>query len=147
MGAVASGGGRVVNEDIVHDLCLPPEAIERVARSERAELLRRERAFRGTRSPPDLTGKTVILVDDGIATGASMRSAVAAVRSLAPARVVVAAPVAAPESVARLRGEADEVVCLLTPFDFMAVGRWYVEFPQTGDAEVRELLRAAAESA
>ena len=142
MGAVASGGRRVVNEEIVHDLRLTPDTVERVAARELAELERRERVFRGDRAPPRLEGKTVILVDDGIATGATMRSAVAAVRSSAPARVVVATPVAAAESLTRLEGEADEIVCLATPDPFLAVGRWYLDFPQTGDDEVRELLAA-----
>ena len=145
MGALASGGARVLNASIVRDLGLGDDAIERVAREERAELARRERLFRGERPSPDLRGKTVVLVDDGIATGATMRSAVAALRNGPPARVVVATPVAAPEAADVLRREADEVVCLGTPHDFLAVGRWYRDFPQTSDAEVRESLAAAAE--
>jgi len=142
MGAVASGGGRVINDDIVRELGLSAETVERVSARERAEVERRERAFRGDRPPTPLEGKTVVLVDDGIATGATMRSAVAAVRSFAPARVLVATPVAPAEAVAVLEGEADEVVCLATPEPFLAVGRWYVDFPQTGDDEVRALVDA-----
>ncbi len=145
MGALASGGARVLNASIVRDLGLDDDAIERVEREERAELARRERLFRGERPTPDLRGKTVVLVDDGIATGATMRSAVAALRNGPPARVVVATPVAAPEAAEALRREADEVVCLGTPDDFLAVGRWYRDFPQTSDAEVRESLAAAAD--
>ncbi|MEJ2667199.1 MAG: phosphoribosyltransferase [Deinococcales bacterium] len=144
MGALASGGGRVLNDDIVRELGLSADIIERVTRRERAELERRERAFRGDLPAPEMRGRTVILIDDGIATGATMRSAVAAARTLGPARVVVATPVAASESLARLRDEADEVVCLATPQPFTAVGRWYLHFPQTDDAEVRSLLARRA---
>jgi len=151
MGAVASGGARVLNASIVHDLGVSGDAVERIEREERAELARRERLFRGDRPTPELRGKIVVLVDDGIATGATMRSAVAALGNGPAARVVVATPVAAPEAVEVLRREADEVVCLGTPHDFVAVGRWYRDFPQTSDAEVRELLaeagRAQAERA
>jgi len=143
MGAVASGGGRVVNASILRDLGLGDDAVERVERDERTELARRERLFRGARPSPDLRGKTAVLVDDGIATGATMRAAVAALGNGPVARVVVATPVAAPEAAAMLRREADEVVCLGTPEDFVAVGRWYRDFPQTSDAEVRELLAEA----
>ncbi len=144
LGAVASGGFRVLNDSIVRDLGLGEATIERVARAEAAELARRERAFRGDRPAPDVGAKIVVLVDDGIATGATMRSAVAALRGAtpgrSPARLVVATPVAAPDAADALRREADEVVCLGTPHDFLAVGRWYRDFPQTSDAEVRELL-------
>jgi len=151
MGAVASGGARVLNASIVRDLGVSDDAVERIEREERAELARRERLFRGDRPAPELRDKIVVLVDDGIATGATMRSAVAALGNGPAARVVVATPVAAPEAVEVLRREADEVVCLGTPHDFVAVGRWYRDFPQTSDAEVRELLaeagRAQAERA
>ncbi|MEJ2291990.1 MAG: phosphoribosyltransferase [Deinococcales bacterium] len=140
MGAVASGGARVLNEGIVRDLGLGDATVERVTQEQRSEVERRERAFRGDRPPADLQGKTVLLVDDGIATGATMRSAVAALRSRGPERVVVATPVAAPEAVALLEEEADEVICLATPAYFLAVGRWYRDFPQTSDDEVRALL-------
>jgi len=146
MGAVASGGARVLNDAVVRDLRIAPATIERVAERERAELQRRERAFRGDRPPPEVAGRTVIVVDDGIATGATMRSAVAALRTSGPERVVVATPVAAPEAVALLRGEAHEVVCLHTPESFLAVGRWYRDFPQTSEDEVRSLLQAAGQA-
>jgi predicted phosphoribosyltransferase len=149
LGAVASGGFCVLNDSIVRDLGLGEATIERVARTEGAELARRERVFRGDRPAPDVGAKIVVLVDDGIATGATMRSAVAALRGAppgrSPARLVVATPVAAPDAAEALRREADEVVCLGTPPDFLAVGRWYRDFPQTSDAEVRESLAAAAE--
>jgi predicted phosphoribosyltransferase len=143
MGAVASGGGRVLNASIVRDLGLGEDVVERVEQQERDELERRERLFRGARPSPDLRGKTVVLVDDGIATGATMRSAVATLRNGPVERVVVATPVAAPDAAQMLRHEADEVHCLGTPGDFLAVGRWYRDFPQTSDAEVRELLAEA----
>jgi putative phosphoribosyl transferase len=142
MGAVASGGARVLNDAIVHDLGVDDATLERVTREQRAEVQRRERAFRGDRPPPDLRDRTVLLVDDGIATGATMRSAVAALRASLPRRLVVATPVAAPEAAALLGKEADEVICLATPMDFLAVGRWYRDFPQTTDDEVRALLGA-----
>ena len=145
MGAVASGGARVLNEGIVRELRLGDAAIERITREQSAEVERRERAFRGGRPRPDLHDKTVLLVDDGIATGATMRSAVAALRANGPRRVVVATPVAAPEAVAWLEKEADEVICLATPMDFLAVGRWYRDFPQTTDDEVRALLADRAQ--
>ncbi len=143
MGAVASGGGRVLNASIVRDLGLGEDVVQRVEREQREELERRERRFRGARPSPDLRGKTVVLVDDGIATGATMRSAVAALGNGPVERVVVATPVAAPEAAETLRHEADEVVCLGTPEDFVAVGRWYRDFPQTSDDEVRALLAEA----
>ena len=141
MGAIASGGVRVLNEDVLEQVRPPAAALERVAAAEAAELDRRERAYRGGRPPADVRGKTVILVDDGLATGASMRAAVAAVRKLDPARVVVAVPVGATETCADLRAEADEVVCLQTPAPFYAVGQWYVDFGETSDDEVRACLR------
>lgn len=141
MGAIGSGGARVLNEDIVAQLGLSEAAIERVEARERRELARREEAYRGERPPPELSGRCVILVDDGLATGATMRAAIAALRPLRPARIVVAVPVAPPDVVARLSRDADEVVCPETPEPYVAVGRWYVEFSQTGDDEVRELLR------
>jgi putative phosphoribosyl transferase len=146
MGAIGSGGARVLNEEIVAQLGLSDAAIERVEARERRELARREEAYRGERPPPELAGRCVILVDDGLATGATMRAAIAALRPLHPARIVVAVPVAPPDVVARLRREADEVVCPETPEPYVAVGRWYVEFSQTGDDEVRELLRRNWES-
>jgi putative phosphoribosyl transferase len=141
MGAIASGGVQVLNEDVVLSMGVKPAEIERVAREERVELTRREDAYRGGRPAPDVHGKTAILVDDGLATGATMRAAVAALRKLGPAHVLVAVPVGAVETCAALRRCADEVVCLDTPEPFWAVGRWYADFQQTGDDEVRDLLR------
>lgn len=144
MGAIATGGVRVMNPGVV-DMChISPEAIESVARREQEELERRQKAYRGDQPPPQLRGKCVILIDDGIATGATIRSAIKAVRAQAPARVVVAAPLAPAETVAELGREADDVVCLATPEPFMAIGCWYHEFPQTSDAEVKEYLALAA---
>lgn len=145
MGAVASGGVRVLNEQVVGTLRIPPSVIEAVAAWELEELQRRERAYRGDRPPPDVRGKTVILVDDGLATGATMLAAVKAVRQQEPARTVVAVPVAAPDTCQLLRTEVDDVVCAVTPEPFYAVGMWYEDFSQTTDEEVRELLALAAE--
>jgi erythromycin esterase-like protein/predicted phosphoribosyltransferase len=146
MGAIASGWTVVINDDIVRGLDLAPEVIERVAQAEGRELLRREQAYREGRAMPDLAGRTVILVDDGLATGASMRAAIMALRALRPGRIVVAVP-AAPESTCReLASEADEVVCATTPMPFFAVGASYWDFAQTTDEEVRQLLRAASPS-
>jgi predicted phosphoribosyltransferase len=143
MGATASGGVVVLNDDVVRDLGVPPDAIERVTQAEGRELQRREQAYREDRPPPDVTGKVVILVDDGLATGSSMRAAILALRRLGPARMVVAVP-AAPESTCQeLSAEVDEVVCATTPSPFFAVGRQYSDFTQTSDDEVRGLLRAA----
>jgi len=139
MGAIASGDVRVDNPDVL-PLALPQDMVDAVVARERAELARREALYRGNRPPVALAGRTVILVDDGLATGASMRAAIAAVRLARPARVVVAVPVAAPETCRALQGEADEVVCARTPEPFMAVGAWYEDFAQTSDAEVHALL-------
>ena len=143
MGAIASGGVRVVNDDVVDALRIPPAVLDRVAAEEARELERRQRSYRGGRPAPDVTGRTVILVDDGLATGSTMRAAVAALRQLGPARIVVAVPVAARPTCDDLRREVDEIVCLATPEPFMAVGRFYDDFSQTTDDEVRELLAAA----
>lgn len=143
MGAIASGGVRVLSEDVVRRLNLSPRAIEAVASAEQRELQRREREYRGDQPPPDVRGKTVILVDDGLATGATMRAAIAALRRQGPARIVVAVPVAAASTCEELRDIADEVVCAVTPEPFLAVGQWYHDFSQTTDEEVRELLRLA----
>jgi len=142
MGAIASGGVRVVNDDVVDALGIPASAIDRVAAEEARELQRRETEYRGARPAPDVRGRTVILVDDGLATGSTMRAAVAALRALGPARIVVAVPVAAPATCDDLRREVDEIVCFATPEPFMAVGRFYDDFSQTTDDEVRALLRA-----
>lgn len=143
MGAIASGGVRVVNRDVVEALGIPPYVLDQVAAEEARELERRERSYRGDRPEPRLAGRTVILVDDGLATGSTMRAAVAALRQQGPARIVVAVPVAAPSTCEELRREVGEVVCYATPEPFMAVGRFYDDFSQTTDDEVRELLAAA----
>lgn len=141
MGAVASGGVRVLNPDVVH--YAGPEALEAATARERRRVEERELLFRGDRGPLALTGRCALLVDDGLATGATMRAAVQAARLLGAARVVVAVPVGAAESLALLRREADEVICPLVPPSFTAVGSWYEAFPQTEDDEVRALLAVA----
>lgn len=143
MGAIASGGVIVHNEDVVAYLEVPPRILEAVAARERRELERRERAYRDDRPAPAIAGKTVILVDDGLATGTTMRAAITALRRLGPARVVVAVPTAAPDTCAALGPEVDELVCPFRPEPFSAVGRWYEDFTQTGDDEVRALLAQA----
>ncbi len=143
MGAIASGGVRVLNEDVVGDLFIPATVIDRVAQQEQEELDRRERAYREGRSPLVVQGRTVILVDDGIATGSTMRAAALALRQWQPARIVAGVPVAAAPSWERLRADVDEAVCLLTPELFSSVGYWYEDFSPTSDDEVRELLRRA----
>jgi len=140
MGAIASGGVRVLNEDLLAWYRVPRETLEAITRAERAELERRERAYRGGRAPVPLERRTAILVDDGLATGSTMRAAVEAVRRLRPARVVVAVPVGARETCQALRGLADEVICSVEPEAFRAVGLWYEDFAQTTDDEVRRLL-------
>ena len=143
MGAIASGGLRVLNEDVVRELDISTTTVDTVARAEGLELARREQLYRGQRPPPAIGGRTVIVVDDGLATGATMRAAVQALRSQAPARIVVAVPVAAPDTAALLRSEADDVVTVATPEPFVAVGRWYRDFDQVDDAEVRRALAEA----
>lgn len=143
MGAVAQSGVRVLNPDVVNTLRISEDVIVAVERRERKELERRDRAYRGKRPAPELRGKRVILIDDGLATGATMRSAIKAARTLGPAMIVVAVPMAPEDTVAALKQEADEVVCLATPEPFVAIGRWYVEFSQTSDAEVKDLLARA----
>jgi putative phosphoribosyl transferase len=145
MGALASGRVRVLNEDVVRSLDIPEEVIDAVAAEEGKELERREQSYRGDRPAPDVRGRTVILIDDGLATGSSMRAAVAALRRRGPARIVVAVPVGAPETCAEFQDEADEAVCLETPQPFYAVGMWYEDFSQTTDEEVRDILGRAAE--
>jgi putative phosphoribosyl transferase len=147
MGAIASGGVRVLNEDALHALHISDEVIEEVAAEELRELARRERLYRGDRPTPDVRGRTILLVDDGLATGSSMRAAVAALRRLGPARIVVAVPVGAADTCTSLRDDADDVVCVFTPEPFCAVGMWYDEFEQTSDDEVRDLLARADEHA
>lgn len=148
MGAIASGGVIVLNPDVVHGLNIPDKIIRSVAAQEQEEMNRREHEYRGNRPPLPVRGHAVILVDDGLATGSSMRAAVTAVRDRDPGSIVVAVPVAAAATCDELRSESevDHVVCLATPEPFQAVGQWYREFPQVSDEEVRELLqRAAAE--
>jgi predicted phosphoribosyltransferase len=140
MGAIASGGVRVLNDDVVRALQVPDDVIETVAAEERKELARRERLYRGDRTPLDVVGKTAILVDDGLATGASMRAGVAALRQMGPARIVVAVPVGSVDTCVELGDLADDVVCTYTPEPFRAVGLWYEDFSQTTDEEVREFL-------
>jgi putative phosphoribosyl transferase len=147
MGAIATGGARVLNEDVIRYLSVQPEVIEAVAHAEQIELERREQAYRGDRPTPDLQGKQVILVDDGLATGSSMRAAIGAVRTQSPARIIVAVPVAARETCEELKREVEELVCLRTPEPFSAVGLWYDDFSQTSDEEVRDLLQRASQSA
>ncbi len=144
MGAIASGDVQLLNEQVVRMLGIDDATIDEIARREARELARRERAYRGERPPFEARGRQVILVDDGMATGATMRAAVAAVRAMAPARVIVAVPTAALDTCELVRAEADRVVCLDTPEPFMAVGCWYRNFEQTSDAEVRDLLEEAA---
>jgi putative phosphoribosyl transferase len=143
MGAIAPGGVRLLNAEIVAQLGIPDAAIEEVTAREQTELERRQRAYRGDRPEPEVRGRCVILVDDGLATGATMRTAIKALRERQPKRIVVAVPVAPKETIATLRGEADEVICLATPAPFWAIGGWYQDFPQTSDAEVKSLLALA----
>lgn len=145
MGAIASGGTRVLNPEVVRGLGIPQEIIERVAEREQMELEAREWRYRGDRPPLDVRDKTVILVDDGLATGSTMRAAALALRNKQAKRVIIAVPVAPPQTCQELRDEGYEVVCAATPEPFLAVGQWYREFSQTTDEEVRELLDRAAE--
>lgn len=141
LGAIATGGVRVLNDHVVRGARVSPEQIEAVAAREQAELERREREYRGGRPPPEIRGRVVILVDDGLATGATMRAAAEAVARQGPARVVIAVPVAAAETCRALSRQVDEVVCAETPEPFWGVGMWYQDFGQTTDEEVRALLR------
>jgi putative phosphoribosyl transferase len=145
IGAIASGGVRVLNEDVVRWYNIPDRVIDAIAKRETAELERREREYRAGRPMTELRGRVVILVDDGLATGSTMRAAVQAVRALNPARVIVAAPVGAPETCDQFADIADEVICARTPEPFSAVGLWYRDFSQTTDEEVRELLQRHAQ--
>ena len=143
MGAIASGGVRIVSDSVVEALGIPDRVIATVAAAEAQELERRERIYREGRLFPDVRGRTVILVDDGLATGSTMRAAAVALRSLGADRLVAAVPVAPRESCDAIRDAVDEVVCAVTPERFVAVGEWYDDFSQTDDAEVGELLRRA----
>lgn len=143
VGAIASGGIRVLNEDVIGLLNVPQEVISFVAKRELQELQRREQIYRGERPGPEVRERTVILIDDGLATGASMRAAVAGLRAQHPARIVVAVPTASKEACEGLRHEVDELVCGMTPEPFYGVGKWYEDFRQTTDEEVRALLEEA----
>ena len=143
MGAIASGGIRVINEDIVSYLNIPDEVVDAVAMDEQRELERRERAYRDDRPLPSVKDQVVILIDDGLATGSSMRAAALTLRNQKPARIVVAVPVSASKTCDEFRGEVDEIVCAVTPEPFQGVGLWYHDFSQTTDEEVRELLERA----
>ena len=148
MGAIATGGVRVLNEDTVNYLGIPPDIIDSIAETELKELKRREIAYRGKRPEPDVKGRTVILIDDGLATGSTIRAAAQALRRQEPAWIIVAVPVSAPQTCDEYRIGVDEIVCAVTPEPFFGVGRWYLDFSQTTDEEVRDLLqRARAEEA
>ncbi len=144
MGAIGSGGVRVLNAAVVNYLHIPDELIDEAAAQEQQELERRERLYRGDRPALDARGRTVILIDDGLATGSTMRAAATALRAQQPARLVVAVPVAAAEACNEFRAEVDEIICASTPEPFYAVGLWYEDFSQTSDDEVRDLLARAA---
>jgi putative phosphoribosyl transferase len=143
IGAIASGGIRVLNKDIIRVLSVPEEVINIVARNELQELERREHAYRGNRPVPDVRDRKVILIDDGLATGASMRAAVVGVHAQHPARIVIAVPAAAPELCDAFQFEVDEMVCAIAPEPFYGLSRWYEDFSQTTDAEVRMFLEEA----
>jgi putative phosphoribosyl transferase len=140
MGAIASGGATVLNEDVLTRAGIPAEVVDAVIAAEHAELVRRERAYRGDRPPVATTGRQVIVVDDGIATGATARAALRAIRATAPAALVLAVPLAPPDPVATLAPDADALLALAQPTPFASVGRWYADFTPTTDAEVRALL-------
>lgn len=143
MGAIATGGVRILNLDVVQFLDIPDELINTIAAREQEELERRERLYRGDRPAYDVHGRTVILVDDGIATGATMHAAVAALKQRQPTRIIIAVPTAAPLTCAEFEAEVDELVCVIRPEPFIAVGYWYRQFAQTSDEEVRSLLERA----
>ena len=144
MGAIASGGARVLNDEVVKSLRISEAAIEEEAQKETRELDRREAAYRGDRPPIDVSDRTVILVDDGLATGSTMHAAAIALREQNPKQIIAAVPVSAPETCQEYKVEVDEIICAETPRPFYAVGLWYDQFPQTTDDEVRDLLQKAA---
>jgi putative phosphoribosyl transferase len=146
MGAIASGGVRVINDEVVFALRITPEQLVETAERETRELERREHAYRGDRVPIVVKDKCILLVDDGVATGYTMRAAVAALRQREPKKIIIAVPVAAKDTYEELKRHADAVVCLTTPFEFAAVGQWYRYFDQTSDDEVRLLLERSAEA-
>ena len=143
MGAIASGGVRILDRQLIGMYGVPAREIERVTAAERREMERRERLYRDGRPAPDVRGRTVILVDDGLATGSSMRAAVEALREEGAKKIVVAVPVAAPDTCEAMKEEVDEIVCAVTPEPFRAVGLWYADFSETTDEEVRQLLSQA----
>jgi putative phosphoribosyl transferase len=143
MGAIATGGVRVLNQEVVGALRISAEKIDAVTADETRELERRELAYRGSYSVPEVRGKTVILIDDGIATGSTVRAAVCALKAQHPARLIIAVPVAADSAYRELRPEVDEIVALMTPEKFYGVGEWYQDFSQTSDTQVTDLLRQA----
>lgn len=144
MGAIASGGVRVLNGEVVESLGIPDDVIDDAAARELRELERRERAYRDDRPAPDVQGRTVILVDDGIATGSTMKAAIEALGQLQAGRIVVAVPTAALSTAREMRRDVDELVAVMTPADFSGVGQWYQDFSQTTDEEVRDLLERAS---
>jgi predicted phosphoribosyltransferase len=147
-GALASGGIRFVNRDVVNALRMPDAMIEHVVEHEQAELERREKLYRGNRPEPDLEGRIVIIVDDGLATGSTMRAAVTALKTRKPKKIIVAVPVASEQACEDFKHEADVMsVCAVTPEPFYGVGMWYEDFSQTTDDEVKQLLNAASKSA
>ena len=143
MGAISTGGVRVLNEDVVDYLRIPEHIIDALAAEELKELERRELAYRGNRPEPDVKGKTVILIDDGLATGSTIRAAAQALRQQEPKRIIVAVPVSAAQTCDEYRIGVDEIICAVTPEPFFGVGRWYLDFSQTTDEEVRDLLDRA----
>jgi len=143
MGAIATGGVRVLNEEVVRGLGIPMAVIDKVTAEEKQELKRRELAYRSSGSEPEVRGKTVLLIDDGVATGSTMRAAIRALQAQHPARLIVGVPAAAGSTYLELRSEVDEFVALMTPEPFYGVGEWYQDFSQTSDAEVTELIERA----
>jgi len=144
MGAIASGGVRVLNDEVVRLYRIPEQVVDGIAREEHAELERRERAYRQHRTPLNLRGRTVVLIDDGLATGSTMKAAVKSVRAFGPRRIIVAVPVGSPDTCREFAAIADAIICARAPEHFAAVGQWYDDFRQTTDEEVRELLLAAS---
>jgi putative phosphoribosyl transferase len=144
MGAIASGGVRILNEEILTRLRITPQIVEAATEEQEYELRRRENRYRGDRPPLDLEGKKAILIDDGLATGSSMRAAIQALRLLSPLKIIVAVPVGCLEICEQLQKDVDEVICARTPEPFQAVGQWYADFSQTRDEEVTKLLNRAA---